>query len=363
MTQLTTTTPDLQERWSTLSQRAQKFLRTHLAVGGRELDWRHGTPARVAPEVKALCFEQTRKHCGKYKGHAPRTALWALRPEWLAFLSQPIAAPVPAPLPVVPHPLPVETWTCVTPAGTHTYISLDGGRWFCKGDSPLNAPKAQTSRLFAGCADIDVENCHPNLLLQFLQQKGVDTQEFDAIASFAKFPGEWRDHAAESYGIPVKGEARCAKRLLLALQYGASEAGETVMDITGGQALTQPLHILGEQMQKAMALVRKLTPEFKDIAVRAKLRQAEAAGTYLPLSGKQAWRGWAAVTRAHGPLVLQAQERKVLDACRAFHEAQGERILVPMHDGYRVSAAGVQLESLSAYVAQATGYVLHFTSK
>ena len=325
-----------------------------------EVDLR-GKYQRIAVELRPFLI-QVRNHgawqCsnGLLQQHK---AAYRFTPAALALLTADAPQSLPAALPEVPAQEDgVETWTITTLCGTHTYVSHEGGRWVGQGNGPQNMRGSERRALFAGCPDVDVVSCHPSLLLQFLVQHGVDVSVFDAVSSFAENIGSWREHTMKAYSLPLKAEqGPSAKQLLLALQYGMSDSGHTLMEMTAGRALTPALQELHDQMATVMKLIRKLTPEFKAIAQRTKTRQLTKEGTRL---SKQMF--FAAVDRAWPALVIQAEERKVFDACRSFVEKSGGRILVPMHDGF-IPSISIDLVALAAHVHTATGYKLTFTKK
>lgn len=239
------------------------------------------------------------------------------------------------------------------------YVSYDGGRYYARHNSIQNLA-GDVARALLDVGGFDISGCHQRLLLWLL---GDEAADLDVVKHCAENPKDWRRYIAETYGIAEKAPRDAdeavpnAKQLLLAMQYGAAEHGGTVAFHLMGQEPDLALKDLLAQMKTASSRLRRMFPEFRDIAKRAKQRQYRAEGRFVDRKTF-----FADVDRAWPALVVQHFERIVLDEMMRLIEVRGGQVLVPLHDGV-FCRSDLTTEEVEAHLQATFGVHLPITAE
>jgi hypothetical protein len=189
-----------------------------------------------------------------------------------------------------------------------------------------------------GLVDVDVTNALPELLDQ---QTGF---MFDALHDLALNREAWFSLLLRSVpGLKSRGEA---KRLLLAIIFGASVAGPTVR------------RLMNLDRQYTLAEVGRWVPDLvelsRDVAAAADvlLREQPAFRAERTAKGK----------RRAVALILQDEENMVLEAALGFYRRRDVEPAALMFDGFIATEqlSKVEAARLTRHVATQTGYTLAF---
>lgn len=221
----------------------------------------------------------------------------------------------------------------------HTTI----GRRFAVGVSLQQLPKDVRRYVTGGLnyVEVDIRNCLPTLLEQTIP---LDLLWLSELVSNR---GEVLAMISRGFGISRQD----SKTLILALMGGAAIGGRSWQRITREGGPLSGTGSSGVDQDKAL----KWCQRFQHDMNRAAFWVAEQAGQ--PLNDRSRWR-WLAK-------FAQAMEDDVLSACLRYHEKRGEEPSVLIFDGYMVRGCEgvdrVDLEDLSAYVKQQTGFSVSFS--
>jgi len=345
------------EDFESLSALARRILHSYCGKDLR-MDWRKGDLRRVAGEVKHL-FERTVTHHGLggfwlrdgtwWQNKRPRKAKWSLR-EGVQRVVIGLSAGEAIGDVVSGAYLGIgrEVRDSVDDGGAPrvslklgvsrvivndvVWHSRNGGRWTSPG--PLqyseegranwqNARREDLEAHYAGCTEVDIQAAHPTILVQLARTYFPDL-EIPVTESFVVDPGRWRADLAAELGFTM-GKA---KRRATALFFGkGGEEGDPVR-----------LSALRREVARVRKRFLDLFPGF----IRA-ARDGWKHDSNLYL------RAWS--------LLLQAEERKILDVMVYYHRQRGDRVRVLQHDGYVVDEAP-DVAELSALIRRHTGYAV-----
>lgn len=201
-----------------------------------------------------------------------------------------------------------------------SYRQIGGkGRRFLLHAGIQHAPRPLRSLLLRGYLDVDVENCHVELLNQETNGR------YSGLAQYCRNREAVLAATAQHYGC-TRGEA---KTLFLALTFGAALNGPTVTRWLEGKQTTHHSEYVYQYAYAAMCAADAVVGAGPNRPSRLALR-------------------------------LQALEDEILRACEHYHRARGEDVSVLMFDGYMLRVDGVNAGALADWVYAATGYRVRF---
>lgn len=393
--------------WDRLSDLARRFVRQHARKGDQRINWRNGNAKRVAKEVRGVCFIRVRRHRGRYYNSTPRTARWALAPEWAAFLATveatvngcpaPLSTPTPAPAATVTLVLdvviPLHPLKSALRAGdvdlerkvrrllskcaeldhgfarlTEVYTQREIGRRLFVRDSALqNVPKWLRRELLLGTFELDIQNSQPVILNHLTG--GV----FAALASYALLTERerWLNAVAEECGVTRDA----AKQYVLCAIFGAGfdRRRETLGAEPPAWVEESLIADIASARRKLLSDIPK--PELELLLASAFQHnfdreenpfrpREDALGTWFPGDRTQRAR-WAHSRKrlTVAAWVLQAHELRAALACLAWCQEQGLNVLVFLHDGLYVDRAPADVELLNERVRAETALPVAFQIK
>ncbi|MCP4806506.1 MAG: hypothetical protein GY884_14290 [Proteobacteria bacterium] len=193
------------------------------------------------------------------------------------------------------------------------------GRRFLLHAGIQHAPSALRAVLLRGHLDVDVRNCHPELLNQ--ETKG----RYAGLAQYCRNRDAILERTALHYGCTLSE----AKFLFLALTFGAALNGPTIRAWLEGKR------------------TRRHSSEVFEYAHATQCAADDVVGIGPNRPSRLA-------------LYLQEIEDAVLTACELYHRARGETVSVLMFDGYMLVTDSVDALALSDWIYAATGYRLRF---
>jgi hypothetical protein len=233
---------------------------------------------------------------------------------------------------------------------TDTFEAHDGGRLLVRrtsrgtGASLQTLPRAVRAEMLAAYRAVDVANCWPTLL------DGLTGHHFPLLGDYVAHRDERLAALAAACGV----SAGAAKEAILEVCGGAEPDGPRVSGLLGGAGPSTWLRALAAEAEAARVVLVAAHPECADVVVRG-LRRARKHEPADPAARA------ARLARRHAIHVVELYERRVFDAAEAFHAARGERVVLPLSDGYYVDAPGVDARALAAEVERVVGVALVFT--
>lgn len=237
--------------------------------------------------------------------------------------------------------------TVVMPKGMMEllYCESVAGRLYAVAGVMQTLPREVRNAAFAGCFDVDIENCHFDLLRQLAERIGIDTP---VILDYLLRKSEIRQGIAADIGISIKQ----TKQALLSVIYGSTL--RTKGYYKAGREI-QPAIVRLMGVDKAAELFAH--PDYLELFMEVKAIRKPILDSMPKHRGKiinPFGKGLDSKEAQEAQLahVVQGAEALILD-CVIRHHHQDLRLL--MHDGW-ITTERMDVAELSATIHQETGF-------
>lgn len=231
-----------------------------------------------------------------------------------------------------------------------TYEQKSSGRIFEVLTNLQNTPRAVRNAALGGYWDYDISNCHFSILRDWGRRSGIDSPSID---NYLREKGPIRERLAVDCNIDVA----LIKESLIALLYGASRtSSKKHSSIARSMGESAAKRFFGDPFIKSLASdIRRLRKPIVASLPRHRGQVGNALGVYTPaMAGDK--------RKTDATLLCHALQGVEAQALKAILESHGDKILLPMHDGW-VSKTRLNVDELEKLIEKATGFQLRIEEK
>ncbi|HCA7800917.1 hypothetical protein [Enterobacter hormaechei] len=229
-----------------------------------------------------------------------------------------------------------------------TYVQSNGGRLYAEGAVNLQNCKREIRKTaLAGMFDVDIENCHYNLLEQMCTRIGIKTPR---ISHYVRNKKQVRKEVATT----LQCTEEQAKVVLIALIYGANLGPRGVLkklDIDTSDEALKDTWI--SKLTEEITNVRRYVIEDYTARTRGYCKIKNDAGMIVKTITENGESVKKSKLLAH---LLHGAESLILQYMISF---LGDNVVLLQHDGVTCPNP-VDTDELSDYIAEKTGYRVQF---